>query len=277
MPSRTSRKLSSTWASEEESTTAENSDADTSGNCSETPVRVTRTTDSEEGDPSIVVRSTFLDVDEGSGLQQQYRKLRRTKSEDLSCFWHPRVYVPGEYSEKKAGVLLHPSAPEDDSAARALSERTETEASEKPKAEDGGTVMLRNLPNNYTREMLMSLLDRLGLAGDYDFMYLPFDFKRDANLGYAFVNLVSSEAVESLWKALDGFSDWSLPSSKVCQVKWSGPLQGFDAHVQRYRNSPVMHKSVPEKYKPVILQNGWPVPFPEPNRRVKYSANKANN
>lgn len=26
-------------------------------------------------------------------------------------------------------------------------------------------VMLRNLPNNYTREMLMSLLDRLGLAG----------------------------------------------------------------------------------------------------------------
>ena len=34
------------------------------------------------------------------------------------------------------------------------------------------------------------------------------------------------EAVQSLWKTFDGFSGWSLPSSKTCQVKWSGPLQG---------------------------------------------------
>ena len=31
--------------------------------------------------------------------------------------------------------------------------------------------------------------------------------------------------------------------SQVCQVGWSGPHQGFLAHVERYRNSPVMHKS----------------------------------
>ena len=28
-------------------------------------------------------------------------------------------------------------------------------------------------------------------------------------------------------------------------------------------------RSVPEKYKPVIFKHGQPVPFPEPNRKVK--------
>ena len=51
-------------------------------------------------------------------------------------------------------------------------------------------VMLRNLPNNYTRDMFLSLLDEEGLSELYDFVYLPMDFCRDANLGYAFVNLV---------------------------------------------------------------------------------------
>ena len=52
----------------------------------------------------------------------------------------------------------------------------------------------------------------------------------------------------------DGFCDWCLPSSKVCEVKLSGPHQGFQAHVDRYRNSPVMHRSVPDEYKPMIFK-----------------------
>lgn len=36
--------------------------------------------------------------------------------------------------------------------------------------------------------------------------------------------------------------------------------------MERYRNSPVMHESVPDEYKPVILQNGLRVNFPEPSK-----------
>ena len=50
-------------------------------------------------------------------------------------------------------------------------------------------------------------------------------------------------AVDEVWKIFDGFDRWALPTAKVCQVGWSGPHQGFQAHVERYRNSPVMHKS----------------------------------
>jgi len=136
-------------------------------------------------------------------------------------------------------------------------------------SEERTTVMLRNLPNNYTREMFLVMLDENGLKGQYDFAYLPCDFQRRANLGYAFVNLVDSEAVESLWRIFHGFSAWALPSSKVCQVSWSGPHQGFKAHLERYRNSPVMHESVPDEYKPVIFSNGVRKAFPKPTRKVK--------
>ncbi|CAE7802082.1 mei2 [Symbiodinium sp. KB8] len=117
--------------------------------------------------------------------------------------------------------------------------------------------------------MFLELLDHHGFAGRYDFAYLPCDFYMDANLGYAFVNLVDSTAVEDLWAAFDGFVGWSLPSAKVCQVRWSGPHQGFEAHVERYRNSPVMHRSVPDQYKPVIFKDGVRKPFPRATKKVQ--------
>jgi len=128
------------------------------------------------------------------------------------------------------------------------------------------TLMLRNLPNNYSRAMVLATLDDEGFAGLYDFIYLPIDFKSRACLGYAFVNLVSPEVVPAFWSKFDGHSNWMLPSRKVCSVSWSGPYQGLQAHIARYRNSPVMHSSVPEEYKPVILQGGVQLTFPPPTK-----------
>ena len=41
------------------------------------------------------------------------------------------------------------------------------------------------------------------------------------------------------------------------------------AHVERYRNSPVMHRSVPDEYEPVIFKNGVRKNFPRPTKKVK--------
>ncbi|CAE7386730.1 mei2 [Symbiodinium natans] len=89
------------------------------------------------------------------------------------------------------------------------------------------------------------------------------------NLGYAFVNFVNAEAAVAAWRCFDGFSDWALPSQKVCAVSWSGPHQGLEQHVERYRNSPVMHKSVPDEYRPVVFENGVRQRFPSPTRSLK--------
>merc|ERR1719482_478179 len=82
------------------------------------------------------------------------------------------------------------------------------------------TVMLRNMPNNYTRDMLLELVDSMGFASCYDFAYLPVDFKSQAGLGYAFINFVSCEDAQRCFKVFEGFSAWKVPSEKVCTVTW---------------------------------------------------------
>jgi len=132
------------------------------------------------------------------------------------------------------------------------------------------TVMLRNLPNDYTRKMLMDLLHSRGFRGCFDFIYVPFDFKRRVGLGYAFMNLVSHEEALRAVQDLPGFNEWK--SNKVLQVSSSVPLQGLWANVERYRNSPVMHPDVPEMFKPLVLQGGIPVGFPTPTMMISQAS-----
>jgi len=139
------------------------------------------------------------------------------------------------------------------------------------KGEVRTTVMIRNMPNNYTRKMLLELLDLHGFHGCYDFVYLPIDFETKACLGYAFINMVSPDAANQFWKVFDGFSSWAIPSRKVSGVSWSGPHQGLDAHIERYRNSSIMCENTPDDYKPIILSGGVRVPFPAATRKLRSS------
>ncbi|CAJ1439295.1 unnamed protein product [Effrenium voratum] len=175
---------------------------------------------------------TFIDFDDAS-MALCYRKLRRFATDSVLArvLDVPAAYEPGKFSDKQ----------DEHEARRRIAAKVATQEAQgrvvveepKIKPRDAGrdapkqsapaertTVMLRNVPNNYTREMLLTLLDAQGLAGCYDFVYLPCDFYRAANLGYAFVNMVDGTAVDAVWKALDGFSEWSMPTSKVCQVGW---------------------------------------------------------
>jgi hypothetical protein len=131
------------------------------------------------------------------------------------------------------------------------------------------TLMLRNIPNNYTRNMLIKLLDQEGFSGHYSLVYVPVDFIRFAGLGYAFVDFSSNEAAEKARQTFQGFKGWNSTSKKVCDVLWSRPLQGLSAHIELYRNSPVMHESVPECYKPALFQGSVRLPFPGPTKEIR--------
>mmetsp|Transcript_49674 Transcript_49674/g.91709 ORF Transcript_49674/g.91709 Transcript_49674/m.91709 type:complete len:276 (+) Transcript_49674:2-829(+) len=131
------------------------------------------------------------------------------------------------------------------------------------------TVMLRNIPEGYTRKMLMDLLDTEGFAGKYDFLYLPFDFSTFTCLNHAFVNFVTPTDAEQVRAKLSGRKRWAATSENLCSVDWNDRQQGLAPLVERYRNSPVMHESVPEECKPVLLTGGRMLPFPAPTQHIK--------
>jgi len=131
------------------------------------------------------------------------------------------------------------------------------------------TVMLRPLPRSLTRDGLVELLDTEGYSGEFDFVYLPIDFASETSLCYAFVNMTTPAAARSLWAKFNGFCKWGTPSDEICTVTWSSPHQGLSAHVQRYRDSPIMHPAVPEIWKPLLFVNGQRAEFPTPTKKLK--------
>jgi len=131
------------------------------------------------------------------------------------------------------------------------------------------TVMMRNIPNDYTRTMLLKLLDTQGFGGKYDLVYLPIDYHSKVGFGYAFINLISPAEAERFRKHFTDFSKWNVVSQKVCEVCWSSVLQGVQAHIDRYRNSPVMHEAVRDEFKPVLFENGVRISFPKPTKSIR--------
>jgi hypothetical protein len=98
------------------------------------------------------------------------------------------------------------------------------------------TVMMRNLPNKYTRALLLEELGRTGFNGTYDFLYLPVDTIQQANKGYAFINF-SHPAYAKRFK--DTYEDCTMPlfnSNKSITVTVAA-LQGFEANYAHYVNA----------------------------------------
>merc|ERR1712224_500272 len=117
-----------------------------------------------------------------------------------------------------------PVKSKDESSGRKLKQRSKASGKQEEQSKCGEdtrtTVMLRNLPRDFSRAALLKILDDKGFAGKYNFLYMPVDFVRQVSLGYAFVNLSTSEIVKEFWEALDGFSAWPVACEKVCRVNW---------------------------------------------------------
>lgn len=131
------------------------------------------------------------------------------------------------------------------------------------------SLFLRNLPVALTRSNLMSVLQSQGLATSVDFLYAPVNIKIMQNCGYAFVNFVSPEAAVECMEKMQGFHDWGVEGRSFCEVSWCVDYQGFQSHVERYRNSAIMHESVNEEFKPAIFKDGSRIPFPLPSKPLR--------
>mmetsp|Transcript_29935 Transcript_29935/g.85810 ORF Transcript_29935/g.85810 Transcript_29935/m.85810 type:complete len:496 (+) Transcript_29935:94-1581(+) len=132
------------------------------------------------------------------------------------------------------------------------------------------TVMLRNIPNKYTRDMLVNQLNT-HLRGKFDFLYLPIDFKNGCNVGYGFINFRNVEACRKFVAKFSGVDvSRCLPginnSNKVAEVT-PARVQGLEDNVKRLRSSPVMQELIhhPEWMPLVFDAEGVESPLPLPD------------
>ncbi|CAK0871007.1 unnamed protein product, partial [Prorocentrum cordatum] len=130
----------------------------------------------------------------------------------------------------------------------------------------GTTVMLKNLPSPYTRDMLIELLQSKGFLDHCNFLYLPMNFQSSQNVGYAFLNLSNDEQAKRFFSVFDGFKEWAVDTDQACSVCPSN-TNGLSANLERYRNSPIMREDVPEEFKPILLSGGKQVAFPSPTKK----------
>jgi hypothetical protein len=135
------------------------------------------------------------------------------------------------------------------------------------------TIMLRNVPRALTRTMLLAELASQGFAGKFDFVYLPMDFDETTrcgqNFGHAFVNFIYPQDAARARECFSGFAAWAVECEKPCEALWREQCQGLAAHIHKYRNSALMHESVPDENKPTMFVDGVRCAFPAPTQPIK--------
>jgi len=133
-----------------------------------------------------------------------------------------------------------------------------------PEVETRTTLVCQGLPPNLTQTAFVQFLNMNGFSNSYDFVHLPIDLNSMSTRGYALVNLRS---VAEAMRLMEIFS--AQGASAVAPVVEWGTLQGCNVLVERYRNSQMMFRSVPDELKPQLFLDGRCVSFPKPTRRIR--------
>jgi hypothetical protein len=138
------------------------------------------------------------------------------------------------------------------------------------------TIMVRNIPNKYTQQMLLDEVNQK-FSGTYDFFYLPIDFKNRCNVGYCFINFLGPQSIAAFVEDFHGQKWKNFNSEKVCAVSFAR-IQGKQAMIARFENSSLMDKV--DEYKPLLFYStginmGKPEPFPNVVNKTIPSDEKA--
>ena len=138
------------------------------------------------------------------------------------------------------------------------------------------TVMIRNIPIKYTDKILNEELEEF--KGKYDCLYVPYDYEKNGNKGYAFINFVHPLHILYFYEKFNGKKWKYFESLKICELNFAH-FQGINEiqkHAKNYKGlkKPNFYLStngitenivIPSKYILKLLQR-----FP----KMKFTENK---
>ena len=99
------------------------------------------------------------------------------------------------------------------------------------------TLMMKNIPRSISQGYLMELIN-YKFRGLFNFFYLPIDFQKNENAGYAFINFKSPKNIVDFFIEYND-KPWVFYKKKKCFVSYAR-IQGFRAISQHFSISNIM-------------------------------------
>jgi hypothetical protein len=133
------------------------------------------------------------------------------------------------------------------------------------------TVMIKNIPNKFNRDMLLNIIDK-NFKGAYDIFILPTDVNRYKNFGYSFINFTCSYYIPNFYYLFNGKKWSNTNSQKMCEITYS-KIQGRNNLLQHYSNKIIFRNDEAKKYnsEKYIIPNEYKVIFTKafPNQYIE--------
>ena len=111
------------------------------------------------------------------------------------------------------------------------------------------TLMIKNIPHYTSQNNLMYIFNNQGYKNEFNFFYLPIDFTKNMNAGYAFINFKNAKSIIKFYLEFNE-KPWKFNQNKKCYLSYAR-IQGFRAITQHFQNSGIMNQENNE-VKPYI-------------------------
>ena len=136
------------------------------------------------------------------------------------------------------------------------------------------TVMIRNIPIKYTDEILNEAL--VEFHGKYDCLYMPYDYEKNGNKGYAFINFVNPLHILYFYEKFNGKKWVHFESSKICELNCAH-FQGINEIQKHAKNFKDLKKSCfnPSKEDNMIIPSKYLLKLKKRFPKMKYNENKS--
>ena len=122
--------------------------------------------------------------------------------------------------------------------------------------------MIRNIPIKYTDKILLEELEEFD--GKFDCLYMPYDFEKKGNRGYAFINFTHPLHILLFYEKFHNKSWTHFESKKICELNLAN-FQGINEiqkHAKNYKGikrpkfyfglDPMKKLEIPIKYLPKL-------------------------
>ena len=137
------------------------------------------------------------------------------------------------------------------------------------------TIMIRNIPFKYTDEILNEAL--IEFHGKYDCIFMPYDYERYGNKGYALINFVNPLHILYFYEKFNG-KKWMYFGNEICELNYAH-FQGV-SEIQKYAKNYKGTKkpsfySNDKKEEYMIIPSKYLIKLQKRFPKMEYNENKA--